>query len=125
MGISDSNLVFPKAAVALDNGDLMQLTDAKVVQERTATPVNTMRVTQAGIYVGHEKTEFTANAVMPATGAERDFYQMLRTGKLKTLRIKLPGETFAIVGVINKREIDLPEDAPIKYSISVIGKTVV
>ena len=121
--MNDDLKVFTKAAVALGNGDLMDVTDAKIEQSRDVKLVHTMRVTAAGIFIGHEGTTFSCNAVCPTTGPERDYYQMLRTGRIKTVRVKIPGETFAIVGAVSKRVLELPEDAPIKYSIDFVGKT--
>jgi hypothetical protein len=123
--MSEDTEVFSNSAVALDSGDLMQTTNTKVDQSREVKLIHTMRRTAAGIYIGHEETTVTMDAVLPASGAERDFYQMLRTGKIKTLRVKIPGETFAVVGAVSKRMLELPSDAPDKYTIELKGKTVV
>lgn len=122
--MTEDTELFKDASVALDNGDLMQATSCKVTQKRDVKLVHTMRRTAAGIYIGHEETTLSIEAVCPQSGAERDYYQMLRTGRIKTLRIKMPGETFAVVGAVSQRTLDLPSDAPIKYTIEFVGKSV-
>lgn len=123
--MAEDLLVFPTGAIALDNGDLGDVTNVKVDQSRDAKLINTLRKTAAGVFIGHEKTELSFDAVVGKEGAERDYYKMLMTGKVKTVRIKIPGETFAVVGVIDKRSLELPTDDAIKYSVHFIGKTVV
>jgi hypothetical protein len=117
--------LYPRAAIALDNGDLMQVTQCTVTQDRTVAVQNTMRQTASGVFIGHEKTELTFKAKCPETGPEREYYKMLRTGKIKTVRVKIPAETFAVVGAVSKRVLTLPEDAPIEYDVDIQGKTVV
>jgi hypothetical protein len=123
--MADDLKLFPRGSIALDSGDLMDVTNVKVTQKRDVKTVDTLRATAAGIFIGHESTSLSFEAVCPSTGPERDYYAMLRTGKIKTFRIKIPGETFAVVGAVSQRVLDLPSDAPLKYNIEAVGKTVV
>lgn len=116
--------VFSRGAVAMDNGDLLQAKNVKIDQKRPSTKlIHTLRQTAAGIYIGHEETTASFEFVTPEGGNERDYYKMLRTGRIKKLRVKIPGETFAIVGVITGRGLELPEDDAIKGTVEFIGKT--
>lgn len=116
--------VFPRGAIALDNGDLVQVVNVKVDQKKAGTKiVHTIRQQGAGIVLGNEETNATWEFVNPEGGAERDYYKMLRTGKVKKVRIKVPGETFAIIGVVHGRGLELPVDDAIKGTVEFMGKT--
>jgi hypothetical protein len=116
--------IFPRGAIALDNGDLVQVVSVKIDQKRAGTKqVHTLRQPQAGIVLGNEETTASWEFVNPEGGMERDYYKMLRTGKVKKVRIKVPGETFAIVGVVHGRSLELPVDDAIKGTIEFMGKT--
>jgi hypothetical protein len=116
--------VFPKGSIALDNGDLVQVKNVKVDQEKVGTQMeHTLRQEAAGIFIGNEETKLSWEFVTPEGGAERDYYKMLRTGRIKTVRVKVPGETFAVKGVLTKRSMELPFDSAIKQTIEFLGKT--
>jgi hypothetical protein len=116
--------VFPRGAIALDNGDLVQVVNVKVDQKRAGTKIqHTLRVQGAGVVLGNLETNASWEFVTPEGGAERDYYSMLRTGKVKKVRVKVPGETFAIIGVVHGRGMELPVDDAIKGTIEFMGKT--
>jgi hypothetical protein len=116
--------VFPRGAIALDNGDLIQVINVKVDQKRNGTKiVHTMRQEAAGIVLGNLETNMTWEFVNPEGGAERDYYAMLRTGKTKKVRVKVPGETFAVIGVVHGRSLELPVDDAIKGTVEFMGKS--
>lgn len=122
--MSDQMPTFPRGAIAMDNGDLIQVTNVKVDQETKGTKiVHTIRKTAAGIVIGNEETDVSFDYVVPETGPERDYLKLVRTGKVKKLRVKIPGETFAVVGVCNKRGLEIPNDDAVKGSVGFMGKT--
>lgn len=116
---------FPRGAIAMGNGNLLDVTSVKVTQKANVKLQHTLQTTAAGVVIGHEETEVSFDAVVGETGPERDYLRDLRAGKVRTLRIKIPGETFAVVGVASQRSLDLPMDDAIKYSITFVGKTVI
>jgi hypothetical protein len=122
--MSDDFPTFPRGAIALDNGDLVQVKNVTVDQEKVGTKIeHTLRQQGAGIVLGNEETKLSFEFITPEGGAERDYYRMLRTSKVKKLRVKVPGETFAVIGVLTKRSMKLPFDAAIEQSIEFMGKT--
>jgi hypothetical protein len=50
---------------------------------------------------------------------------MLILGKIKKLRLKVPGETFTVVGTVDERSLEMPLEDAIKYSVVFSGRTVV
>lgn len=111
---------YPKARIAMGNGDLMQVTNLKVSTDNSAKTVPTLRRPMgAGFTLGEEKSSVTFDYVVDEDGAERDYIKSLRSGKVHQLRIKVPGETITVNGVIKKRDIDGDVDNPIKGSIEV------
>jgi len=122
--MSDQQPIFPRGSIAMDNGDLIQVTNVKVDQEKAGTKiVHTLRKEGAGIVIGNEETKVSFDYVVPEQGQERDYLKLVRTGKVKKLRLKVPGETFAVVGVCNKRSLEIPVDDAIKGSVEFMGKT--
>jgi hypothetical protein len=124
--MSDEMPIYPRGAIAMDSGDLIQVTNFKVSQKKNGTKIlHTLRVEGSGIVIGNEETEVSFDYNVPETGQERDYLSLVRKGKIKKLRVKIPGETFAVVGVCSGRELEVPHDDAIKSSISFMGKTVV
>jgi len=122
--MSDELPVFERGAIAMGNGDLIDVTNVTVTQKRTVTVVHTLRKQAAGLFLGNEETDGTFDSTIPPTGLERDYYAMLKKGQIKTIRLKIPGETFSIVCAVETRTITMPDDAPIKCVIAFKGKTV-
>jgi hypothetical protein len=113
---------YPKARIAMGNGDLIQVTDLKVTTDNSAKTVATLRRPRgAGITIGTETTTVTFNYVIDGDGAERDYIQDIRTGKIRQLRIKVPGETITVNGVYKKRDIDGNVDDAIKGAVEFVG----
>lgn len=122
--MSDQMPIFPRGSIAMDNGDLIQVINVKVDQEKVGTKIlHTIRKEGAGIVIGNEETKVSFDYVIPETGAERDYMKLVRTGKVKKLRFKVPGETFAVVGIGYKRGLEIPMDDAVKGSVEFMGKT--
>lgn len=124
--MSDELPIFPRGVIAMDSGDLVQVTNYKVDQKKNGTKlIHTLRVEGSGIVIGNEETTGSFEYSVPEKGQERDYMSLVRKGKVKKLRFKMPGETFAVVGVFESRGIEASVDDAIKGTISFIGKTVV
>jgi hypothetical protein len=122
--MSDNYQEFTRGAIAIGNGDLMTAVNVKVSQKKAGTKIHhTIRKSNAGIFIGNEETTVTFDCLVPETGPERDFMRDLLRGKIRKLRIKIPGETFSVVGVYTGRDTELPSDDAVKMAIEFMGKT--
>ena len=120
--MSDEVRRYPKGWLALDNGDLMQVTDFKITSKRNVKSVDTLRVEQAGLAVGPKSDEVSFNAVTDEDGPERDYMSMLKQKRIKSLRYKTPGENGTITGVASERTIEANVEDGVKYSVVFVGK---
>lgn len=116
--------VFPRGRIALGNGDLIDVTDVKYSHTNNGKQVHTIRNKGDGVVLGNEESSVSYNCVVSADGAERDYYQLVKTGKITNLRLKVPGETITVEGIYTTREFDMPLDDSIKLAMTFIGKTV-
>lgn len=115
--------LYPRGFIAMGNGDLIQVTNVKIDHTNNAKQVHTIRRKGAGITMGVEETTVTFDAVVDEEGPERDYLQMLKRGSIRQLRVKIPGETITINGVVSQLSKELPLDDSIKFSITFIGHT--
>jgi len=116
--------IYPRGRIALGNGDLIDVTNIKVTTKNNAKQVHTIAQKGAGITMGVEETTVSYDSVISEDGQERDYFQLVKTGKIVQLRIKLPGETITVQGVYASRDFELPLDDSIKLSCEFIGHMV-
>ena len=115
--------IYPRGFIAMDSGDLIDVTNVKHDIVNNAKQVHTIRQTGAGVTLGVEETTISFDAVVSEDGPERDYLRFLKRGTLKQIRIKIPGETISINGIFTTRGMELPLDSEIKFSLTFIGKT--
>jgi hypothetical protein len=120
--MADDFKLFPKGQIALDSGDLIQVTNVKQETTTNAKVVHTIRRKGAGATLGVEESTLSFDAVCDEDGFERDYLKMVKKGTVKQVRIKVPGETLNFVGVASKRSLELPLDDAIKYTIEMVGR---
>lgn len=113
--------VFPRGRIALGGGDLIDVTNIKVTTTNNAKQVHTINQKGAGITLGTEETTVSYDSVVSQDGVERDYYQLVKTGKIVQLRLKVPGETITVTGAYKSRDFELPLDDSIKLSMEFIG----
>lgn len=115
--------IYPRGRIAMDNGDLIDVTNVKHDIKNNAKQVHTLRQKGSGVTLGLEETTVSFDAVVSEDGPERDYMKAIKKGTIKQLRIKIPGETITVIGVASSRSLELPIDDAIKYSIEFIGHT--
>lgn len=113
--------IYPRGAVALASGNLIQATNIKVSNTNNAKQVHTIAQKGSGVTFGVEETTVTFELVISEDGEERDWLAMLKQGQIKQLRIKVPGRTMTINGAVKQDDYELPLDDAIKQTITFIG----
>lgn len=116
--------VYPRGRIATGSGDLIDVTNVKVTTTNNAKQVHTIVQKGAGITRGVEETNVSFDSVVGEDGQERDYYTLVKTGRITQLRIKIPGETMTVEGAYKTRDFELPLDDSIKLSMEFIGHLV-
>jgi len=119
--VADGTKLYPRGQIALGNGDLQDVTNVRVTHTNNAKQVHTIRRKGAGVTLGTEETTVSYDAVISEDGSERDYFESVKKGKVRQLRIKVPGETITVEGVYKSRDFELPIDDAIKLSLEFIG----
>jgi hypothetical protein len=121
--MADTQLLYPRGQIALGSGDLIDVTNVKIDQVNNAKQVHTIRQKGAGFSLGVEETTVSFDAVVSDQGEERDWLDLLKKGRIKQIRIKTPGRTMTVNGVVSSISTELPLDDAIKMSLTFIGHT--
>lgn len=122
--MATSQLLYPQAYLAMENGDLAQVTDFSLTISTGAKQIHTQRRKGAGISFGNEETSISFNFVIDEQGLERNYVRAAQKKQIKQLRAKLPGgQTLAINGAFSEVKVDGPLDDATKGSATFVGKT--
>ena len=116
--------VYPRGRIAVGSGDLIDVTNIKVTTTNNAKQVHTILQKGAGVTLGVEETTVTFDSVISEDGQERDYFALVKSGRITQLRIKIPGETLTVEGTYKTRDFELPLDDSIKLSMEFIGHLV-
>jgi hypothetical protein len=120
--MADTTLLYPRGQIALGSGDLIDVTNVKLDLSNGAKQVHTIRQKGAGVTTGIEESTVSFDAVISDQGEERDYFVLLKKGRIRQLRLKVPGRTITINGTVSTLGLELPLDDAIKESITFIGK---
>lgn len=122
--MADDMKTYPRGRIAMGSGDLIDVTDVKHDVSNDASLVHTLRTPKgAGVVQKTEKTTVSFNAVVSEDGPERDYMKDLKSGRIRQIRLKIPGETLTVNGMVSKRSLEIPLDDAVKYSIEFVGRT--
>lgn len=114
---------FPKGAIAMDNGDLVQVLTWSLDFKNGLKLKHTLRSkAPVGTVTGLEEATLTFESEIPAEGAERDYFELCRSGKIKQVRLKVPGQTYTCEGGFSSVKIDSPIDDAVKVSCEFMGR---
>ncbi len=116
--------VYPRGRLAVGSGDLIDVTNIKVTTTNNAKQVHTIIQKGAGITLGVEESTVTFDSVISEDGQERDYFTLVKKGKISQVRIKIPLETITVEGAYKTRDFELPLDDSIKLSMEFIGHVV-
>jgi hypothetical protein len=121
--MADDQKFYPKAQLALGNGDLMDVFNVRHEITNNGKQIGTLRKPGAGVFKGNEESMVNFDAYCSEDGYERDYLKMIKKGQIKQLRFKVPGETLTVNGMATKRSTESSTDDAIKYSIEFKGHT--
>lgn len=113
--------IFPRGTVAMGSGDLTQVTTFKIKITNGAKLKHSLRKSPSGVTFGHREVSGSFDVEVPEAGEERDYWEMVAAGTIKTLRIKIPGRTLAVTIATSDIEMELPSDDAIKQTVSYVG----
>ncbi len=120
--MSAEQLLYPRGRIAMSTGDLVDCTNVKIELTNNAKQIHTIAQKGAGITQGNQETSVTFDMVVSENGPERDFLGYLKQGLIKQLRLKLPGLTMTVNGMVKQISTELPLDDAIKQTITFIGR---
>lgn len=118
----NEQLIYPRGRIALDSGDLIDVTNVKLDLTNNSKQIHTLRRKGAGFTLGVEETTITFDVVVSEDGPERDYLAMIKQGQVKQVRIKVPTLTLTVEGTFKDLSFELPIDDAIKQSLTFIGK---
>lgn len=122
--MSDAFPNYPRGGIAMGNGDLVQVTNVKGKYTNGAKLKHSIKKTPSGYTLGHREVSGTFETEVPEGGMERDWWDLVRNGTVKQVRIKFPGTTKALDIVCSDLDFELPSDDAIKKTIGFIGQLV-
>lgn len=114
--------IYPRGQIAMDNGDLMDVTDFKITYTDGSKQVHTLRRQGAGVTQGNEECTCTFNAVIGENGEEADWIALVRNFTIKQLRFKFPGRTITVNGKYSGIDYEQPADGATTVALTFIGK---
>jgi hypothetical protein len=118
-------LNYPKARIAVNGGELQDAYDINMAFEDGETPVHTFRNAgeASGSVGGKRSCTVTFKSAISEDGFERDYMGQWRKRRVVSLRVKVPGKTFTVVGRYSKPSITGNIDSFVDFSISLTGRS--
>lgn len=120
--MADTFKRYPKGVISHKVGDLQQCTNFKLSVKNGAKLKHTLRRSPSGWVLGTVEGTLSFDMEIDEDGPERNFHRALISGEAQGFRLKFPGETFKITGVVSSRDIDAPLDDAVKVSVEVLCK---
>lgn len=122
--MAGEQLQFPQAYLAMGNGDLVMVTNFTATLTNGAKQAHTLRVKGAGIIPGNEESSVTFTALVSEDGPEKNFWDDVKSKRIRQLRAKLPGgrTTLVINGAFSQCDTEGPLDDSTKLNCTFIGK---
>ena len=89
--MAEEQLRYPQPWLAMDNGDLIDVTDFNVSTNYGTKQKHTIRQRGAGLSFGVEESTISFNSIISENGFERDYWKDAEQKKIKQIRVKWPG----------------------------------
>jgi len=114
---------FPKGAIAMDNGDLVQVQNAKLSYKNSAKLKHSLTsMDPVGTVTGPREGTLSFESEISEVGSERDYFELCKSGAIKQIRFKVPGKTYVCTGTFESVDFDLSIDDAVKVSLQMICK---
>lgn len=115
-------VVYPRAFLAMDSGDLTDVTDFDAGLNTGAKQQHTMRKEGAGISWSARESVVSFNFLIGEDGPERNYWRMAEKKQIKQLRIKIPGgEVFTYNGAYREIKFNGNVEDATKGSATFVG----
>jgi len=121
MASGDEQKFYPKGRISKGAGDLVDVTEVTVKMSKGRKQIGTLRNPTSGITNGEHANEITFKSVISEDGFERDYQKDFDNDTVAQYRLKVPGKTYALTGMIDDLEINSTKDGAIEFSCKVIG----
>jgi hypothetical protein len=112
---------YPKARLSKGAGDLVDVTEVTVKFSKGRKQVGTLRNPEAGVTNGEHANEISFKCVLSEDGFERDYQSDFDNDTFAQYRLKVPGTTYSLTGLIDDLEVTSTKDGAIEFSCKVIG----
>lgn len=119
--MSEQMINFPKARAAFGAGDLQDVYDVNLAATDGRKLVSTLRRNPAGWTDGSRSTNLTLKSAISADGFERSYLKTWQKGDVVQIRIKVPGQTLVVEGVLTNPIVTANVDNFIDFTISILG----
>jgi hypothetical protein len=119
--MSEQNLRYPKAKAAFGAGDLQDVYDVNLANTDGRKLVATLRRNPAGWTEGARSTNLTLKSAISEEGFERSYLKKWQKGDTVQIRVKVPGQTLVVEGVLTNPIVTSNVDNFIDFTISLLG----
>lgn len=116
---------YPHGQLSLGAGKLRQATDFTLKHMNNSKVQHTLRTSSAGVVMGAREGSFTLSSVIPESGEERDYLEMVQTGAKKQGRFEVPNRGIVATLVLSEVEFGSSVNNAVTVRISGHAKVIV
>lgn len=115
------HLNYPKARIAISGGDLVDVYDVNLAVADGRQLVSTLRKNPSGSTEGKRAATLTFKSALSEAGEERPYWADWDRKRKITARVKVPGKTFTITGVLTNPGLQSGLDSFTNQDWAIIG----
>ena len=113
---------FPRGQLSLGAGDLVQVTNVSFTFNRNTKLKHSLKRSPSGKVQGNRELSGKFDVEIDEDGPERDYFSRVDSGEEVNMRLKLPGLTKNVVGVLSSLDGEMPLDDACKLTVNWVGK---
>lgn len=115
------HLNYPKGRIAIDGGDLVDVYDISLTVADGRQLVSTLRQNPAGSTGGKVAATLTFKTAISENGLERPYWKDWAKKTVKQARLKVPGATLIVEGVLTNPSLTSNVDSFTDNTWTIIG----